>query len=73
MSERTIDQWIKELYADFHCITLTLKSMYKYGEPETARSYAYMRKEARRMVRDIERMAEVAGFSRDDLDNVGPL
>lgn len=64
-----IRPWADEIAADYNCIVLTLKTMIVYQEPYNARQFAYMRKEARRMASDIERMAKHAGFSREDLDN----
>jgi hypothetical protein len=65
--------WANELDTDYHCILSKVREMLIHNEEPTAHTFAYMRKEARRMVSDIERMAAHAGFSRDDLDNVGPL
>lgn len=65
--------WANELSQDWHCILMSLKGMLDHGEEPEARKFAYMRKEAKRMESDIERMAKHAGFSREDLDNVGPL
>ena len=65
--------WASELVVDWGAISMAMDGFLKHGEEPTARTFAYMRKEARRMTSDIERMAQHAGFSKEDLENVGPL
>lgn len=60
--------WADELDQDYACILHQVRVMLLYDDPPTATHFAVMRKEARRMESDIERMAKHAGFSREDLD-----
>lgn len=82
MAERTIDQWKVEIDEDLKLIKRYAKDALDpelsegkdgWGNLMHHRSWAMALKEARRLESDLYRMAEVAGVTRQEIDNVGPL
>lgn len=67
---RNLTDWRREISTDFSAIKSQLLVPDEELKPI---QFAVMLKEVRRMESDVYRMAKVAGFSREDVDNIGPL
>jgi hypothetical protein len=74
IADRTLAEWKVEVDADMHLINHYLRETDRAGEQERPLRFALALKEARRLQKDIYRVArDVYGLSREDIDAIGPL